>query len=42
MVDSTCQHKNREALLEGPEITVSPVGETADDIDPKAYGEGKK
>lgn len=25
-VDLTCQHKNREVLVEGPEITVRPVG----------------
>jgi hypothetical protein len=26
MVDLTCQHKNHTLLVEGPEITVRPVG----------------
>jgi DNA invertase Pin-like site-specific DNA recombinase len=26
MVDLTCQHKNQTLLVEGPEITICPVG----------------
>ncbi|TNC20073.1 hypothetical protein FG385_31590 [Amycolatopsis alkalitolerans] len=26
LVELTCQHKNREVLVEGPEITIRPVG----------------